>query len=260
MFLKKGKLNEGTKGRIHSFESAGMVDGPGTRFVVFFQGCPCRCLYCHNPDTWDPRKGKETYPRKVVGKALQYKEWIKASGGGITLSGGEPLLQGQFALEILKLAKEVNLHTALDTSGLLPLSELTKEVIKNSDLILLDIKSLDPKIHKELTARPIEYLYDTLNFIKATEKPVWIRHVILPGVTGLTTADGQGEKNLKAINQLLKKIPTLEHFDLLPFHKMAEEKWEEMGTQYTLKDTPAPTNEEMLKIKEIFSEHKNIMD
>ena len=170
---------EPVNGRIHSLESCGMVDGPGLRFVAFLQGCPLRCLYCHNPDSWNPRGGLQMSSLELVEEAWQYRTWMNSSGGGITLSGGEPLYQPEFVLDIIRRAHKKGMTVALDTSGFGCL-EKTRECLDEADLILLDIKSPLPEAHKNLTGIRADQPRATLEYLKAIEKPLWIRHVVVP--------------------------------------------------------------------------------
>ncbi|MCK5834304.1 MAG: pyruvate formate lyase-activating protein, partial [Lentisphaeria bacterium] len=169
-------------GKIHSYESCGTVDGPGLRFVIFLQGCPLRCLYCHNPDTWDASKGKEVTVEEVVKEALKYKSYMRFSKGGVTISGGEPLIQKKFVLALLKRLKEEGLHTAVDTSGISD-PESVKEIYESCDLVLLDLKCSDPKVHKQLTGCENTMPVQTLDYLTKINKPFWGRHVLVPGWT-----------------------------------------------------------------------------
>ena len=231
-------------GRIHSYESCGTVDGPGLRFVIFLQGCPLRCLYCHNPDTWDATKGKEVTVEEVVKEALKYKSYMRFSKGGVTISGGEPLIQKQFVLALLKRLKEEGLHTAVDTSGILDPSSV-KEIYEQCDLVLLDLKCADQKIHKELTgcenSRPLQ----TLEYLTKINKPFWARHVLVPGWTA-------NYKLLEALARSIQIRPSMIRFELLPFHQMGLYKWQEMGLKYQLMETEQPSREAIEEAVEIF--------
>ncbi|OQY34440.1 MAG: pyruvate formate-lyase 1-activating enzyme [Spirochaetaceae bacterium 4572_59] len=225
-------MNDAVLGRVHSFESCGMVDGPGIRFVVFLQGCPLRCLFCHNPDSWKGSGGQQMSAIDVVNEAGKYKTWMQTSGGGITLSGGEPLAQVDFTLDIIRKAHRKNIHVALDTSGYGKLERI-RPCLDEADLILLDIKTVNPFLHKSLTGVDASTPRETLEYLKKIGKPLWIRHVLVPGLTDKPS-------DLEDLLQLLKTLPDLKRFDLLPFHKMGEEKWESEGLEYKLKETPAP--------------------
>ncbi len=231
----------GVKGKIHSIESFGTLDGPGVRYVLFLQGCALRCIYCHNPDTWNTCNGKEVDSEDIVKDVLSYRNFIIS--GGLTLSGGEPLLQSEFALDILKRCKDYGIHTALDTAGTVPIS-ISKEVLDVADLILLDIKSIDESLYKEITGCSIENTLLTLDYCEKIKKPVWIRHVLLPQYT----------TDISSLNELalyLSKFSCIELVELLPFHKMGEYKWDELGYSYTLKDIKEPTTDEIQKAKDI---------
>ncbi len=224
---------EPVKGRIHLLESCGMVDGPGLRFVAFLQGCPLRCLYCHNPDSWRPRGGREMSSEELVEEAWKYRTWMQASGGGITLSGGEPLYQPEFTLDVIRRARKKGMTVALDTSGYGKL-ERTRDCLDEADLILLDIKTALPSQHKGLTGHPADQMRTTLDYLKSIAKPMWIRHVVVPGLT-------DGTESLEALKTLLLDVPSLERFEFLPFHKMGEDKWIQEGLSYTLTETPSPS-------------------
>ncbi len=225
------------KGRIHSIETGGMVDGPGLRFVVFLQGCPLRCLYCHNPDTWKRGGGREVSSEEIVSEAWKYRTWMDASGGGITLSGGDPLFQPEFTLDIIRRAHKKKMAVALDTAGHASL-EAVRECLDEADLILLDIKAASAGLNKRVTGQLPDRNREILDYLKKINKDMWIRHVVVPGLT-------DGEEDLNALLSLLKEIPSLKRFELLPFHKMGEEKWGQEGLPYRLGDTPIPSREFM---------------
>lgn len=229
-------------GRIHSIESFGAVDGPGIRYVLFMQGCPLKCKYCHNPDSWSCHDGTMYSADKIANDIKTYYNFIK--NGGVTISGGEPLLQPEFLLELLKKCKEMNLHTAIDTAGSLPLSK-SKECIDMADMLLLDIKCIDDDVCRELTGMSNSNALATLDYCEKTGKPVWIRHVMVPGITLDTTL-------LERLADYLSAYKCIENVELLPFHKMGEFKWESLKMHYELYDTVEPTQEEILKAKEIF--------
>lgn len=230
------------KGRIHSFESFGAVDGPGIRYVLFFQGCPLRCKYCHNPDTWSFDGGEEYAVDELVEKILPFKGFYNR-GGGVTLSGGEPLAQPEFAAKLLLKLKVNGFHTAVDTSGSIPLS-VCKNAIDEADMLLLDIKSADPQLSAEITGndKSLENEIALLDYCEHQKKPVWIRHVVVPGLT-------LDKGNLEKLAELLKGYSCIEKIEPLPFHKMGEHKW--IPELYTLEDTKAPTKEEMDEVQKI---------
>ncbi|NLJ31213.1 MAG: pyruvate formate lyase-activating protein [Clostridiales bacterium] len=233
----------GVPGRIHSIESFGALDGPGIRYVLFLQGCSLRCLYCHNPDTWDPADGKPADSDEIMKDILSYRSFIRS--GGVTLSGGEPLLQPEFAREILLRCREAGIHTAIDTAGSVPLS-VSAPVIDAADLLLLDIKSFDDALCRELTGRSNENTLRTLEYCEKTRKPVWLRHVLVPGWT-------LKRELLEPLADYLSRFPCVELVELLPFHKMGEYKWRELKLPYRLTDTPVPAHEELEAAKAIFT-------
>lgn len=233
------------KGRIHSFESLGTVDGPGIRFVIFMQGCPLRCLYCHNPDTWLPNAGTEYSPKEVCERVLKYKSYIK--NGGVTVTGGEPTMQIDFLIEFYKLLKKNGIHTCCDTSGYL-FNEKNKEkfdeLIKYCDLFLLDLKEIDPKKHITLTKVKLDNIINFANYLSKNNKPVWIRHVLLPGYTD----------NLEDLINLRKFIETLnnvEKIEILPYHTMGISKYRNLGIEYPLEGTQPPSKESVQLARKI---------
>ena len=231
-------------GRIHSTESFGTVDGPGIRFVVFFQGCPLRCKYCHNPDTWDFSGGIETTAEELMKEYDSYKEFLKS--GGITATGGEPLAQPEFLAELFALAKSKGVHTCLDTSAGVfdpAHTEKTDEVLKNTDLVMLDIKHIDNELHKELTGRGNRNILDFAEHIRDLDIPVWIRHVVVPGIT-------DKYEELFALGEYLSTLNNLKALDVLSYHDMAKQKYAELGLQYPLGDTPPLTKAEAIKARE----------
>ncbi len=232
-------------GYINSFESFGSADGPGVRFIVFMQGCKMRCMYCHNPETWE-NKGDIFTPDEIIQKALRYRNyWGK--NGGITISGGEPLLQLDFLIELFTLAKKNNIHTALDTSGQ-PFSEENADKFKllfdKVDLTILDIKAIDLKLHKKITGHSNKNILSFARWLSDNNKKLWIRHVLVPGLT-------DSEEELINIKSFISNLNTVERIEILPYHSLGIHKWEKLGIDYKLKNTKAPTNEEMNKAKKI---------
>ena len=230
-----------TTGRIHSFESFGTLDGPGIRFVVFFQGCPLRCKYCHNPDTWDIQGGRPVAVREIMAQVESCRNFLRT--GGVTLSGGEPLMQPRFALALLNACREKGFHTALDTAGSLPLSQ-SAPVIDAADLVLLDIKALDSAECRDLTGMDNANELATLDYCEKTEKPVWIRHVLVPGWT-------LDEDKLQKLAAFLRPYKCIKRIDLLPFHKMASFKWANLNLTDPLAGTSEPSAEEVEKAQQI---------
>lgn len=231
------------KGLIHSFESFGTKDGPGIRFVFFMQGCPLRCLYCHNPDTWNMNDKKyELAPEEAFEEVKKVKNFIR--NGGITISGGEPLLQPQFIIELFKMCKNEGLHTAIDTSGYI-LNDKVKEVLEYTDLVLLDIKQINPDKYKNLTAKPLEPTLRFMQYLTEIEKPAWLRYVLVPGFT-------DDEKDLNDWAKQVSVYKNVQRVDILPFHQMGLHKWEQLGEDYKLKDIAPPEQSEIEKAENIF--------
>ena len=228
-------------GRIHSTESFGAVDGPGVRFVAFLQGCPLKCLYCHNPDSWNHSDGKTISSTELVKNICTYKNFI--SSGGVTLSGGEPLLQPEFCEDVINGCHENGLHIAIDTSGAIPL-DLTKKCLELADLILLDIKDIDPDDCKIITGMDNKNAIETLKYCEEIHKDVWIRHVLLPQYTL------KAEK-LNRLGLFLKNFSCIKKVELLPYHKMGLYKWESLGLKSSIYDIEPPEKDEIENAKKI---------
>ncbi len=232
------------KAKIHSVETCGSVDGPGIRYVIFFKGCPLRCVYCHNPDTWSDDKGIEVTVSELFSDIKNYKEFMRFSGGGITVTGGEPLMQSEFIYELFKLCEKNNIHTAIDTSGNV-FNENVKKVLEYTNLVLLDIKAFDDKIFKSITGKSVK---NTLLFAKwLNEKNIdtWIRFVFVP------TVNDDFEDIIKIANYV-QGLNNVSRVEVLPFHKMGEYKWEELKLKYKLKDVMPPLEKDVEKVKNIF--------
>lgn len=246
-FLKGGKAMEG---HIHSTESFGTVDGPGIRFVVFFQGCPMRCLYCHNPDTWSIG-GSDENLRSVDSILDEYdgvKEFLR--GGGLTATGGEPLVQMEFLTELFEKAKTKGIHTCLDTSGILYRSEKRAtfdRLMASTDLVMLDIKHIDPEEHQKLTKQPNTHILEFAEYLNEKQIPVWIRHVIVPGYT-------LNDAYLRRLGYFIGGLDNLKALDVLPYHTMGEVKYQNLGIKYPLKDVPAATKEQAVHAKNMIFE------
>ena len=223
------------KGRIHSVESFGTLDGPGIRYVIFFQGCPLRCRYCHNPDTWNPASGREISVEELMRGIVSCRNFLRS--GGVTLSGGEPLLQPQFARALLEACRREGFHTALDTAGTGELSR-NAPVLDAADLILLDIKSPDAALCRNLTGRDNLDALAALDHCETTGKPVWIRHVLVPGIT-------LDEMQLSNLAELINRFSCIERVELLGFHRLGFFKWESLAIPNPLRDTPAATASEV---------------
>ncbi|NDV77756.1 pyruvate formate-lyase-activating protein [Dysgonomonas sp. 511] len=232
-------------GYIHSFESFGTKDGPGIRFVFFLQGCPLRCLYCHNPDTWNMKDNTyEMAPQEAFAEVVKVKNFVK---GGVTVSGGEPLLQPDFILELFRLCKQEGMHTAIDTSGYI-FNDKVKTVLDQTDLVLLDVKHINPKKYEELTTRPLEPTLRFIEYLAEINKPVWVRYVLVPGYSN-------DEQDLNDWARYISGFSNVERVDILPFHQMGIHKWEKMEKDYKLKEVQPPTNEEIKQAEEIFKNH-----
>ena len=236
-----------TTGRVHSWDLSTGVDGPGTRFVLFISGCPLRCLYCANPDTWHMRDGKELTTDDVMAEIEKYRPFITTAGGGVTLTGGEPLLQPAFTAEILHRCKELGLHTALDTSGFLG-ARATDALLADTDLVLLDIKSFDVAAYRKLTGGE---LAPTLNFATRLDQlgiPVWIRYVLVPGRTDDPAA-------VDGLAAFVAGLTNVDRDDVLPFHKLGAAKYDALGIPFPLRDTPVPEPALTERVREQFREH-----
>lgn len=234
------------KGRVHSFETFGTVDGPGIRFIVFLKGCPLRCKYCHNRDTWSQEGAKLYSPDEIINEVNKYRTFIDSSNGGITVSGGEPLIQPEFLKELFQKCKEHGIHTAVDTSGFVNLDEQVMEVLKYTDLVLLDLKQANAEKHKELTGVENDRIKRFTHYLGEIGKPVWIRYVLVPGHT-------DAEEDLMAAYEYLRAYKNIEKIEVLPYHTLGKEKWEKLCIEYPLEGVPTPTDEEVRKAKSIIS-------
>lgn len=236
------------QGRIHSLESFGTVDGPGVRFVVFVQGCPMRCAYCHNPDTWSMTGGTMMEPSEIIEQYERNVSFYK--GGGITVTGGEPLMQVDFLIDLFKLAKEKNIHTCIDSSGIAynpdntVLVQKLDELMTLTDLVMLDIKHIDNIKHKELTSQPNENILKFAEYLSEKNVDIWIRHVVVPGIT-------DDEKYLFDLGYFIGGLKTLKALDVLPYHTMGEPKYEKLGMEYKLKGVPPMDKSLLLDKKKI---------
>lgn len=226
------------KGRIHSIESMGLVDGPGIRTVVFIQGCKLRCAYCHNPDTWNLNSGIEVTPEEVMKKILRFKPYFSRSGGGVTFSGGDPLVQPAFLLEMLKLCKANGIHTAIDTAGYGDGNY--DEILKYTDLVLLDVKHINSDGYVVLTGRDTKDVNTFLEALRHSKTRVWVRHVVVPGYTDT-------EDHMKKIAEIItNEIPNVDKIELLPYHVLGVNKYEKLGISYRL-DGVDPMNKQKVK-------------
>lgn len=238
-------------GNIHSIETCGTVDGPGVRFVVFLQGCPMHCKYCHNPDTWEVGVNKKLSVTEILEQYEGVKEFCK---GGITATGGEPLLQPEFIAELFKQAKEKNIHTTLDTSGITFNPENTEKidnVLKYTDLVMLDIKHINDDEHKKLTGHSNKNILEFAKYLSDSQIPVWIRHVVVPDIT-------YNEKYLKELGKFLSTLKNIQALDVLPYHDMARGKYKKLGIVYPLENTPPLTKEQALSARNIILKEMTI--
>ena len=239
--------NENVTGKIHSFESLGAVDGPGIRFVVFMQGCHLKCKYCQNRDTWDINAGKSYTVKEVIEKILRYKNYILASNGGVTLSGGEPLLQQDFVIALFRELKKQNISTCLDTSGMFSITDKIKQIVDLTDIFLLDIKCINDETCKWLTGSSNKLELEFAKYINDKNKRIWIRQVLVPEIT-------DKKEDLLKLKEFLKTI-NVEKFEFLPYHDLGKYKWEKLGIPYELNDVRVANNEDIEKAQEIIQEN-----
>ena len=233
-------------GHIHSTESFGAADGPGVRFIVFMQGCHMRCLYCHNPDTWKMDGGDEVTADEILKRALRFKPyWGK--DGGITISGGEPLLQIDFVIELFKKAKELGINTCIDTAGNPftkeePFFSKFEELMKYTDLLLLDLKEINPTRHKDLTGFDNSNIIEMAKYLSEINKPVWIRHVLVPEHSDF-------DEDLDALGDFIDTLSNVDRVEILPYHTLGKFKWENLGIPYTLESISPPSAERIENAK-----------
>lgn len=231
-------------GKIHSLETFGTVDGPGVRFVVFFQGCPMRCQYCHNPDTWKIEDGEEMSADEIIDRFERNRSFYQT--GGITATGGEPMLQIDFLTELFTKAKAKGIHTCLDTSGIMFPGKYEKieQLMSVTDLVMLDIKHINDEEHQKLTGQSNSNILAFAKYLDSIGKPVWIRHVVVPGITF-------DEKELTELGLFLKTLRNVEKLEVLPYHSMGKVKYDNLGMDYVLKDTPQLTKAEAKEAEHI---------
>lgn len=227
---------------VHSIESFGTVDGPGVRFVIFVQGCPLRCSYCHNPDTWNTKNGNSKSIDELVRQIDDYSMFIQS--GGVTVSGGEPLLQPKKVTELFKKLKEKGIHTCIDTSGFVTITEDIKELLNYTDLLLLDLKVIDEEKHKTLTSVSNSKILAFANYLNDINKPIWVRHVLVPTIN-------DSVKDLYELKRFIDSLDNVEKIELLPYHRMGIFKWKELGLEYKLKAIKEPTDDSIALAKEI---------
>lgn len=241
------QLRAGELGSVHSWELVTAVDGPGTRLTVFLSGCPLRCLYCHNPDTMAMRRGKPVTVSELLARVARYRAVFAATGGGLTLSGGEPLMQSAFVARVLRGAKELGIDTALDTSGFLGAS-CTDQVLADVDLVLLDVKSGIPATYRLVTGRELAPTLDFGRRLSAHGIETWIRFVLVPGLT-------DDRANVEAVARYAGSLSSVTRVEVLPFHQMGRDKWERLGMAYELADVEVPTPELVERVRAQFREH-----
>ena len=238
------------KGLIHSTETFGAVDGPGIRFLIFLKGCPMRCKYCHNADTWSTEGAELFTADELLDRAERYRSYWRQQGG-ITVSGGEPLMQIDFVIELFTEAHRRKINTALDTSAqpftrAAPFFAKFTELMSVTDLVLLDIKHIDPAKHKALTGQDNANILDAAEYLSEIHKPVWIRHVLVPGVT-------DDEQDLRRLRKFLDTLTNIERVEVLPYHTLGADKWRKLGLDYPLEGTESPTEESLNSARQILS-------
>jgi len=235
-------------GKIHSCESFGAADGPGVRYIVFLQGCKMRCKYCHNPDTWNLSGGEEKSADELIQSALKFKKYW-GDKGGITISGGEPLLQIDFLIDLLKKAKEEGIHTTIDTAGNPftreePFFAKFEELMKYTDLLLLDLKEINPKRHKELTGFENSNILEMAKYLSEIGKPVWIRHVLVP-------ENSDFDEDLTALGDFIGSLSNVEKVEVLPYHTLGKFKWDNLGIAYQLEGINSPEQERIKNAQQL---------
>ena len=238
-------MNKFKSGYIHSIETMGLVDGPGIRVVVFMQGCPLRCLFCHNPETWNKKSDNKMTSKEIVDEVRKYRPYIEKDGG-VTFSGGEPLLQTEYLLEMLKMCKNAGLHTCIDTSGTGYNKEYLDEVLKYTDLVILDIKAIDDIGYKKMTGKEIEEFNYFVERLNKSNNKVWIRQVIIPNIN-------DNEEYILKLKKYIKKIKNIEKKELLPYHSMGIEKYKKLNLKYRLLNTLDMDKEKCKKLEELLN-------
>lgn len=228
--------------KVHSVESFGTLDGPGIRYVLFLQGCSLRCKYCHNRDTWDINAGEYRSLDDIFDKILRYKNYIK--NGGVTCSGGEPLLQFEFLIELFKKLKKVGIHTCIDTSGMVKLTDKMKTLIDLTDLFLMDVKHIDPIKCKDLVGVSNERELEFIKYLSSINKPMWIRQVLVPGFT-------DDENDLVKLGEFINSLNSVQKVEFLPYHTMGKYKWIEYGDKYLLEGVREANDDDVCRAKKI---------
>jgi len=241
------------EGRIHSVETSGMVDGPGIRYVIFTQGCLLRCQYCHNPDSWDREAGKLESVSSLIEDIKKYTPYMKHSNGGVTVSGGEPLLQLDFLIELFKELKKLGIHTTIDSSGGCysngaEFQKKLDELLTYTDLVLVDLKHIDDEKHRKLTGVSNKHILEFAKKLSDEKVPVWIRHVLVPGVS-------DDEKDLVNLSAFISTLSNVKKIEVLPYHKMGVYKWKELGFDYPLEGVESPSEDQVNRAKTLLQIH-----
>ena len=244
------------KGRIHSIETCGTVDGPGLRYIIFMQGCLMRCQFCHNPDTWKMSDGKEVTVQELVDDIESYLPFFQTSGGGVTVSGGEPLIQTKFITELFKELKKLGVHTAIDTSGGCyskspSFRKSLDELLSLTDLVLMDLKQINPERHKTLTGLKNDHILDFAKYLSEKQIPIWVRHVLVPGITDF-------DEDLYKLADFIQTLSNVERIEVLPYHKLGVYKWEELGYDYPLQGIEPPTEDRVNNAIAILNRHHTL--
>lgn len=238
-------------GQVHSIETCGTVDGPGIRFIIFLQGCLMRCKYCHNRDTWDLEGGKEMSVDELMAELLQYRHFMNASGGGITISGGEAMLQPEFVKAMFEACRLEGIHTCLDTNGFVRrIDDSTKAVLDVADLVLLDIKQMDNKKHIDLTHVSNKYTLDFAKYLAEQNQPVYLRYVVVPGYTDCL-------EDAHTLGKFIAPMKNIEKIEMLPYHELGKHKWTAMGEIYPLDGVSPPSRETMEDVKNILLQYND---
>jgi pyruvate formate lyase activating enzyme len=232
-------------GYLHSVETFGTLDGPGIRYVLFFQGCHLKCLFCQNRDTWERRPGRIVAVPELMCEFKRYKTYMTSSGGGITASGGDPILQPDFVAALFAAARRAGIHTALDTSGVTRITPAVKALLAETDLVLLDIKHIDREAHRVLTGHSNERVIAFARHLEEIRKPTWIRHVIVPGFTDT-------DDSAKRTAAFVRELDNVERVELLPYHEYGIHKWDAVGESYPLEGVEPPTTERMNELRDVF--------
>lgn len=239
-------MENNSVGRVHSIETFGTVDGPGIRFVIFMQGCPLKCMYCHNRDTWNAKNGNLTNVDDLVTEIKRYVPYMSSSGGGVTASGGEPLLQAKFLTNLFMKLKAESIHTALDTAGSIPINPSIENLLKYTDLVLLDVKHIDDDKARMLTGLSNENNLNFAKYLADYKIPVWIRQVLVPGYT-------DDEQDLIKLRDFLCTLNNVEKIELLPYHDLGKFKWKELGFDYPLENVRTATADDLARARKILS-------